>query len=79
LVPGESFEILDRIEDELWTKFQNSYEFLTFSIWSSNLTKLQFDPKNLLKILEWSLEHNFRFWTELRINYGQNSSIVRNL
>jgi hypothetical protein len=50
--PWRQFEILDRIEDELWTKFQYSYEFMTFSVWSSNLIKLQFDPKNLPKIPE---------------------------
>ena len=31
-------------EDELWARFQYSYKFMTFSIWSSNLRKLQFDP-----------------------------------
>jgi hypothetical protein len=70
LVPGEQFEILDRIIDELWIKFQYSYGFMIFSVWSSNFTKLQFDPKNLLKNPEWSLEHNLRFWTELKMNYG---------
>jgi hypothetical protein len=52
---------------------------MIFSVWSFNLTKLHFDPKNMLKDLEWSLEYNLRFWTEIRMNYGQNSSIVRNL
>ena len=32
LVPGMKFEILDRIEDELWTKFQYSCEFKRSSI-----------------------------------------------
>jgi hypothetical protein len=31
------------------------------------------------KIIDWSLEHNPRFWIELKMNYGQNSSIVMNL
>ena len=35
-------------------------------------------PK-LWKITDWSLEHNPRFWTELKMNYGKNSSIVMNL
>ena len=32
LVPGVKLEILDRIEDELWTKFQYSCEFKRSSI-----------------------------------------------
>jgi hypothetical protein len=78
LVPGALSEILDRIKDELWEKFRYSYEFMTISTWSSNLTKLQFDPWKFDKIPEWSLEHNLRFWTELRMNYEHNSSIVMN-
>jgi hypothetical protein len=35
-------------------------------------------PK-LQKITYWSLEHNPRFWIELKMNYGQNSSIVMSL
>jgi hypothetical protein len=31
------------------------------------------------KITDWSLEHNPGFWIELKMNYGQNSSIVMNL
>ena len=32
LVPGVKLEILNRIEDELWTKFQYSCEFKRSSI-----------------------------------------------
>jgi len=44
LVPGAYSEILNRIKDELWAEFQYSYEFLTLSIWSSNLTKIAIWP-----------------------------------
>jgi hypothetical protein len=40
LVPGAYSEILNRIKDELWAEFQYSYEILTLSVWSSNLTKI---------------------------------------
>jgi hypothetical protein len=40
LVPGAYSEILNRIKDELRAEFQYSYEILTLSIWSSNLTKI---------------------------------------
>jgi hypothetical protein len=40
LVPGTYSEILNRIKDELWAEFLYSYEILTLSIWSSNLTKI---------------------------------------
>jgi len=39
LVPGAYSEILNRIKYELWAEFEYIYEFLTLSIWSSNLTK----------------------------------------
>jgi hypothetical protein len=57
LVPGAYSKILDRIKDELWAELQYSYEFTTLSIWSFNLTKLQFDPKNLVKFQNgpWSI------------------------
>jgi len=38
LIPGAYSKILDRIKDELWAEFLYSYEILTLSIWSSNLT-----------------------------------------
>jgi hypothetical protein len=40
LVPGAYSEILNRIKDELRAEFQYSYEILTLSIWSTNLTKI---------------------------------------
>jgi hypothetical protein len=57
LVPEAYSEILNRIKVELWAAFLYSYEILTLSIWSFNLTKLQFDPKNLEKFQNgpWSI------------------------
>jgi len=40
LIPGAYSEILNRIKDKLWAEFLYSYEILTLSIWSSNLTKI---------------------------------------
>jgi hypothetical protein len=44
LVPGAYSEILNRIKYELWAEFLYSYEILTLSIWSSNLTKITIWP-----------------------------------
>ena len=52
------------------------------------MMKIKFGPSiyenyNLVPKLQkntyWSLEHNPRFWIELKMNYGQNSSIVMSL
>jgi hypothetical protein len=40
LVPGAYFEILNRTKDKSWAEFLYSYEILTLSIWSFNLTKI---------------------------------------
>jgi len=40
LVPRTYSEILNRIKDELWAEFLYSYEILTLSICSFNLTKI---------------------------------------
>jgi hypothetical protein len=42
LVLGMEIEILDRIEDRLWVKFQYGYVFITITVWSSNFDKIMF-------------------------------------
>jgi hypothetical protein len=49
------------------------------SVWFLDLWNLHFSPLNFGKMTVWSPKQNSRLWTELRINYGQNFSVVMNL